>query len=72
MMSNRLVHLELHTGDLSRACAFYGRLCGWRPQEIHALHSGHDPCETPEADPQHEGVGDDDEADAHHEHDRLG
>jgi uncharacterized protein len=36
IMPNRLVHLELHTGDLSRACAFYSRLCGWRPEQIHA------------------------------------
>ena len=35
-MANRLVHLELHTGDLSRATAFYHRLCGWRPEQVHA------------------------------------
>jgi uncharacterized protein len=35
-MSNRLVHLELHTTDSSRALAFYARLCGWRPEQIHA------------------------------------
>lgn len=29
-----VVHLELHTGDLPRACAFYARLCGWRPRRI--------------------------------------
>jgi predicted enzyme related to lactoylglutathione lyase len=29
-----VVHLELHTGDLPRACAFYGLLCGWRPERI--------------------------------------
>jgi hypothetical protein len=29
-----LVHLELHTGDLPRARAFYAELCGWRPQQI--------------------------------------
>ena len=34
--SNPLVHLELHTGDLPGACAFYARLCGWRPERIHA------------------------------------
>jgi predicted enzyme related to lactoylglutathione lyase len=32
--SNPVVHLELHTGDLPRACAFYARLCGWRPERI--------------------------------------
>ena len=31
-----VVHLELHTGDLPRACAFYTRLCGWRPKRIDA------------------------------------
>jgi predicted enzyme related to lactoylglutathione lyase len=31
-----VVHLELHTGDLARACAFYARLCGWRPERIQA------------------------------------
>jgi predicted enzyme related to lactoylglutathione lyase len=32
--SNPVVHLELHTGDLARACAFYARLCGWRSESI--------------------------------------
>jgi predicted enzyme related to lactoylglutathione lyase len=34
--SNPVVHLELHTGDLPRACAFYAALCGWRPERIEA------------------------------------
>jgi predicted enzyme related to lactoylglutathione lyase len=34
--SKPVVHLELHTGDLRRACAFYGALCGWRPERIEA------------------------------------
>jgi predicted enzyme related to lactoylglutathione lyase len=29
-----LVHLELHTGDPASARAFYGQLCGWRPELI--------------------------------------
>jgi predicted enzyme related to lactoylglutathione lyase len=29
-----VVHLELHTGQLSRASAFYTELCGWRAQRI--------------------------------------
>jgi predicted enzyme related to lactoylglutathione lyase len=33
---NRVVHLELHTGDLPRACAFYTGLCGWSPERIEA------------------------------------
>jgi predicted enzyme related to lactoylglutathione lyase len=32
--SQPVVHLELHTGDLRRACDFYSRLCGWRPERI--------------------------------------
>ena len=31
-----VVHLELHTGDLPGASAFYSELCGWRPERIHA------------------------------------
>ena len=31
-----VVHLELHTGDLARACAFYAELCGWRPERVEA------------------------------------
>jgi predicted enzyme related to lactoylglutathione lyase len=32
--SKPLVHLELHTGDLHGASAFYSELCGWRPERI--------------------------------------
>jgi predicted enzyme related to lactoylglutathione lyase len=32
--SKPVVHLELHTGDLRRARAFYAQLCGWRPEPI--------------------------------------
>src|SRR5688500_3785072 len=35
-MANRLVHLELHTADRSRALAFYAALCGWRPEHVSA------------------------------------
>jgi predicted enzyme related to lactoylglutathione lyase len=42
-----VVHLELHTGDLVHASAFYAQLCGWRPEQIvtrsgsyHALELG--------------------------------
>jgi predicted enzyme related to lactoylglutathione lyase len=35
-MANPLVHLELHTGDLPRAKAFYTELLGWRPEQIRA------------------------------------
>src|SRR5947207_2098540 len=33
-MSSPVVHLELHTGDLSRATAFYAALCGWRSEQV--------------------------------------
>jgi predicted enzyme related to lactoylglutathione lyase len=32
--SRPVVHLELHTGDLAGACAFYSLVCGWRPERI--------------------------------------
>jgi predicted enzyme related to lactoylglutathione lyase len=31
-----VVHLELHTGDLPRASAFYAQLLRWRPERIDA------------------------------------
>jgi predicted enzyme related to lactoylglutathione lyase len=34
--SRPVVHLELHTANLSRASAFYAQLCGWRPELIEA------------------------------------
>jgi uncharacterized protein len=33
---NPVVHLELHTGDLARARAFYGDLCSWPTEQIDA------------------------------------
>jgi uncharacterized protein len=33
-VSNPVVHLELHTGDLPQARAVYTALCGWRPERI--------------------------------------
>jgi predicted enzyme related to lactoylglutathione lyase len=38
---NPIVHLELHTGDLPRACEFYARTCGWRPQRIEAARGSY-------------------------------
>ena len=32
--ANRVVHLELHTGDLAHACDFYRRICGWRAEPV--------------------------------------
>ena len=34
MSTRPVVHLELHTGDLARASAFYGALCGWRAERV--------------------------------------
>jgi len=31
-----VVHFELHTGNLARACDVYGRLCGWRVERVEA------------------------------------
>jgi predicted enzyme related to lactoylglutathione lyase len=31
-----VVHLELHTGNLARACDFYSRLFGWRVERVEA------------------------------------
>lgn len=31
---NRVVHLELHTGDLPGARATYTQLCGWRAEQV--------------------------------------
>lgn len=39
--SNPVVHLELHTGDLARARAFYERLCGWRNERVEAAGSSY-------------------------------
>jgi uncharacterized protein len=32
---NPVVHLELRSGNLPRACAFYTRLLGWRAETVH-------------------------------------
>ena len=36
-----VVHLELHTGDLSQASAFYAEVCGWRPERIDTAHGSY-------------------------------
>jgi predicted enzyme related to lactoylglutathione lyase len=35
-LANPIVHLQLQTGNLSRACAFYTRLFDWRAESIRA------------------------------------
>ena len=32
--ANPIVHLELRTGNLPRACSFYTRLFGWRAESV--------------------------------------
>jgi predicted enzyme related to lactoylglutathione lyase len=32
--ANPVVHLELNTGNLARACSFYVRLFGWRAERV--------------------------------------
>jgi predicted enzyme related to lactoylglutathione lyase len=36
-----VVHLELHTGDLQGARAFYAALCGWRTEAIRCRHGSY-------------------------------
>lgn len=33
-MTGRLVHLELHTGELGQACDFYAQLLSWCPEQV--------------------------------------
>ena len=33
-LARPIVHLELHTGDLRTACAFYSQLLDWRTEQI--------------------------------------
>jgi uncharacterized protein len=40
-MPSPVVHLELHTGNLARACDSYTRLCGWRTRRIDAGPRGY-------------------------------
>jgi uncharacterized protein len=35
-VTNPVVHLELLTGDLARACVFYTQLFGWRADSVDA------------------------------------
>ena len=36
MLANPVVHLELRTANLARACAFYTELFGWTAETVHA------------------------------------
>jgi uncharacterized protein len=39
--STPVVHLELHTGDLRCARAFYAQLCDWRADRIDTRHGSY-------------------------------
>jgi predicted enzyme related to lactoylglutathione lyase len=39
--STPVVHLELHTGDLPCARAFYAQLCDWRADRIDTRHGSY-------------------------------
>ena len=39
--SHPVIHLELHTRELERACGFFERLCGWRRERIVAGRSSY-------------------------------
>ena len=39
--STPVVHLELHTGDLQCARAFYAQLCDWRADRIDTRHGSY-------------------------------
>ena len=41
-----MVHLELHTGDLPAARAFYAGICGWRPAQIDLRNGSYLALET--------------------------
>ena len=36
-----VVHLELHTGDLQSARAFYSQLCDWHPDRVDTRHGSY-------------------------------
>jgi predicted enzyme related to lactoylglutathione lyase len=40
-LASPVVHLELHTGDLARACALYTKLCGWRAKQIEMVNGSY-------------------------------
>ena len=40
-MAAAVVHLELHTGDLSHASDYYARLCGWQAERIDTAHGSY-------------------------------
>jgi uncharacterized protein len=41
VVAHRIVHLELHTGDLPAARSFYAGLCGWRTEPVSISHGSY-------------------------------
>jgi predicted enzyme related to lactoylglutathione lyase len=39
--ANPIVHLELRTGNLPRACSFYAQLFGWRAESVRVDQSSY-------------------------------
>ena len=39
--ANPVVHIELQTDNLARACAFYTRLLGWRAESVAVAHGSY-------------------------------
>jgi predicted enzyme related to lactoylglutathione lyase len=48
-LASPVVHLELRTPNLSRACAFYTQLFGWRTETVHAGSGSYLALEVAEA-----------------------
>jgi predicted enzyme related to lactoylglutathione lyase len=40
-VTNPVVHLELHTPNLGRACAFYRALVGWQTERLEAANASY-------------------------------
>lgn len=40
-VTSRVVHLELHTPNLGRACAFYSSLLGWESRRVRAADASY-------------------------------
>jgi predicted enzyme related to lactoylglutathione lyase len=41
VVPNPVVHLELHTPNLARACDFYSRVLGWWPERVGGEHASY-------------------------------
>jgi predicted enzyme related to lactoylglutathione lyase len=46
-----VVHLELHTREMTRACAFYAALLGWRSEAVRVRHGSYQSLELGHGSP---------------------